>query len=313
VQREKAMSGKLIDFLFVLVVSLTGGCSTKVGMFVAATINPIKPSEIKLSDGYVATFYTLQKGSSETSDSILFFVGGSGHVSKRYYLRSYFEELPEKITIYALQKRFVGHGETGLFEPAESFHQYNDYPQLVQDQNEFIRFILTRQDHLSKRVIIFGVSEGGNIAVQLAAEIPQATHLIILGSGGMTGIDEFRLWGKNRNIDFNQIYQVVEKDPDSIEKKVLGQTYKYWASFLPVNPMDSLKRLEIPILAAIGSRDEMTPVESVSFLRSEFEKLGKENLTVKIFPDCDHVLNDSSGRNHRGEFFEFVSQWLRGT
>lgn len=101
------------------------------------------------------------------------------------------------------------------------------------------------------------------------------------------------------------------KDQNSIKKKALGHTYKYWSSMLSVNPMDSLKNLDIPILAVIGGQDEMTPVESVTYLRSEFERLGKKNLTIHIFPGCDHVLNDSKGRNHRGgEFLHFASKWL---
>ena len=80
-------------------------------------------------------------------------------------------------------------------------------------------------------------------------------------------------------------FTTQRKEPDSVKKKILGQTYKYWSSVLPINPMNSLKKLDIPILSIIGERDEMTPIESVSFLGSEFERLGKENLTVKIVPE----------------------------
>ena len=191
-------------------------------MFISANIDPLKPYEVKLSDGHVSTYYTVQKGEVKETDSLLFFVGGSGHVSHNYYLQSYFEELPGNITIYALQKRYVGHRETGLFHPSDSFARDNHYLQLVQDQKEFIQFILANSGQRDNRVIIFGVSEGGNIAAQLASEIPEATHLVMLGSGGMVGIDEFRLWGQHHSINFDQIYQAVKQHPDSIEKKALG-------------------------------------------------------------------------------------------
>lgn len=67
-----------------------------------------------------------------------------------------------------------------------------------------------------------------------------------------------------------------------------------------------------PILVAIGGNDDMTPVESVNFLHGEFKRLNKGNLTVKIFPDCDHGLNDSAGVNHRGELFQIASRWWSG-
>jgi pimeloyl-ACP methyl ester carboxylesterase len=210
------------------------------------------------------------------------------------------------------KKRYVRHRETGEFTPSDDFYRYNHYPQLIKDQKDFIQTILSKQDHVGKQVIIFGVSEGGNISARLASELQLATHLMILGSGGMVGIDEFRLWGKRYNIDFDLIYQDVKEHPNSIERMILGHTYKYWASVLPVDPMQSLKDLSIPILVAIGGNDEMSPVESVHYLKSEFKRLNKGNLTVKIFADCDHGLNDSAGINHRGELFQIASMWLSG-
>jgi pimeloyl-ACP methyl ester carboxylesterase len=158
-------------------------------------------------------------------------------------------------------------------------------------------------------VVIFGVSEGGNIAAEVAARIPSITHLMLLGSGGMKGIDEFRLWGKRNGVDFDHFYREVNKYPDSIERKGIGQTYKYWASVLPVDPMESLAALKIPVLAAIGENDEMTPPESVDYLRREFERLDKHNLTVKIFADCNHVLVDSAGVSHRRSLWQTASTW----
>jgi esterase/lipase len=134
---------------------------------------------------------------------------------------------------------------------------------------------------------------------------------MLLGSGGMKGIEEFKLWGDRHGIDFEQINQAVAKYPNSIERKTLGHTYKYWSSVLPIDPMDSLEKLEIPIFAAIGENDGMVPVESLYFLRNEFIKLGKKNLTVKIFPDCNHVLNDSAGKSHRGELFQLAASWWK--
>lgn len=267
---------------------------------------------MELSDGYHATYYTLKKGEKNNADSILFFIGGSEHASKNYYLRSYFKGLTGSTTIYALQKRYVAHRDTGLSEPSNSFHEYNHYPQLVQDQNEFIQYILSKYNYSNKNIIIFGVSEGGNIAAQLASEIPQTTHLVTVGSGGMVGIEEFRAWGKSQNINFDKIYQEVKLEPDNIEKTALGNTYKYWSSVLSVNPMTSLKKLDIPMLAVIGERDEMTPIESVLFLRREFNRLGKDNLTVKIVPDSNHALKDSTSKNRRGAILQFASEWWMG-
>ena len=307
------MRKNFILWLLCLSTCLISGCSSKMVMFISANINPLPSHTLRLSDGYVATYYSIQKGNPDITDTLLFFVGGSGHVSHNYYLESYFSQLQGNIRIYALQKPHVGHRETGVFEASEAFDRSNYYAQLVKDQAEFIRSILNRDRSVEKRVVVFGVSEGGNIAAQLAAEIQQVTHLVTLGSGGMVGIDEFRLWGKAHNIDFDRLYQEVKKHPDSITHRALGQTYKYWASMLPVDPMQSLQKLTIPILAAIGAKDEMTPPASVNYLRDEFDRLGKKNLTLKIFPDWNHVLDDSTGINHRAELLQLVSRWWEET
>jgi|GEM_PF-472619 len=312
VKDETAMPRLLICILLVFSISLVSGCSTKVGVFISANINPLEPDEIRFKDGHASNFYTVQKGNASETDTLLFFIGGSGNVSYNYYVQTYFEELSGNVTIYALQKRFVSPRETGLFEPSSSFYEYNHYPQLVQDQKEFIQYILTNTDHTGKNVIIFGVSEGGNIAAKVSSEIPETTHLMLLGSGGMAGIEEFKLWGDRHSIDFEKIKQAVAKYPTSIEKKALGHAYKYWSSVLPIDPMDSLEKLEIPILAAIGGSDEMVPIESLYFLSNEFIRRGKKNLTVKIFPDCNHVLNDSTGKSYRGELFQLAASWWEG-
>ena len=303
------MYRNLTHFLLVLIMFFISGCSTKPGMFILATINPLKPYSIKMSDDYHANYYVLNRGVNNKFGSILFFIGGSERASKNYYLKSYFDNISKSTTVYALQKRHIGHRETGLSEPSNSYHQYNHYVHLVKDQKEFIQSILSKINHSNKKIIILGVSEGGNIASQLASETPQITHLVTIGSGGMLGIEEFRTWGKKQNINFDKVYEQVKKDPDSIEMKILGQTHRYWSSILPVNPMSSLKKLDIPILAIIGEQDEMIPVESVHFLRSEFKRLGKENLTVKIVPDSNHALKDSSGKDNRGEIMQFASEW----
>lgn len=99
------MSKMLTMCIVVLSVVLTSGCSTRVGLFISANINPLKPYQLTLSDGYAATFYAIHKGDAEKTDALLFFVGGSGHSSHNFYLENYFEKLQGNLTIYALQKR----------------------------------------------------------------------------------------------------------------------------------------------------------------------------------------------------------------
>ena len=296
----------LLAFALMLILS---GCATKVGMFLHGNIAPLTTYQIKFSDGYSGYYYVHTKGDRDNSDAIVFFISGSGHTSHNYYLRNYFSELKGNVTIYALQKRYVKHRETGMGRASREFDFHNHNSQLVQDQKEFIEHIIKNNDFKNKKVILFGVSEGGNISVQIINEIKEITHLVILGSGGMPTLEEFKIWGKQYNLDFDLIYKHVQKDPDNINSRVAGQTFKYWASMLPFKPMDHFRSITIPIFVAIGEQDEMVPVESVHFLKNEFVALNKDNLIVKIFPNCNHRLVDSKGKNRRLEFFNLVSDW----
>ncbi len=153
-------------------IVVLGGCSSKIRLFIRANVDPLQPKNLVLNDGYRATYYSVHAGKHAQGDTILLMVSGSRHVSLNYYLRSYFEELDANVEIFALQKNHVNHRETGIFEAAEACHHDNHFSQWVQDQQEFIREILTQRNFSNSRVILFGVSEGGDTAAAVAAAIP---------------------------------------------------------------------------------------------------------------------------------------------
>lgn len=307
--KRKSISHEILLLAAIVLILLLSGCVTKVGMFLHGNIAPLTSYQIKFSDGYSGNYYVHTKGNRGSSDVIVFFIGGSGHTSYNYYLRNYFSGLKGNITIYALQKRFVKNRETGMRKASREFDYHNHNSQLVQDQKEFIEYVLNDNDFKHKKIVLFGVSEGGNISIQIATEFKEITHLVILGSGGMPTLQEFKIWGKQYDMDFDLIYQHVQKYPENIKSRVAGQTYKYWASILPFKPMDYFQSISIPIFVAIGSQDEMTPVESVYYLKNEFAALKKENLVVEIFANCNHTLVDTEGKSHLPDFFGIASDW----
>ena len=156
-----------------------------------------------------------------------------------------------------------------------------------------------------------GMSEGGAVAPAIAAQIPQINGLVVLGDGGMKGLDAFRIWGKRTGTDFDEIYKVVTENP--VTDKFIGPyTYRYWKENLDEEPMQFLAGLDIPVYYAMGEKDGSVPLESLQYLQDEFVKLNKDNLTVKIYPDCKHDLEDSKGDSHLKEFMTDVYNWLSG-
>ena len=299
------MNRLLLVFFISLLVS---GCATlsKARFLTTAILHPTPPHIIELSDGYKATYYTFTVGDKDRADTCLFFVTGSGNASAQF-TRHYLKDLPGNVKVFALQKRYVSHWETGIFDPSEEFNAFYRISNLRKDHLEFVKYILSRETAPAKKIIVLGVSEGGSLAPAIAAGIPEITHMVVLGDGGMKGIDAFRIWGSRNGIDFDNIYDKARSGPQN--QKLFGYTNSYWLDMLEDAPMDYLRNLNIPVYYGIGEKDDSMPVESVYYLRDEFDKLGKHNLTVKIYPDCDHRLVDANGNSHRKQFLTDISSW----
>lgn len=73
------------------------------------------------------------------------------------------------------------------------------------------------------------------------------------------------------------------------------------ASFTETDPYKYLLELEIPVYIANGSLDENS-VLSADYIQLEFIKNGKDNLTYKTYPNCDHQFNEIIMKN--GQFIE---------
>jgi esterase/lipase len=263
-----------------------------------------------LSDGYKANYYTFNFGNQDSIDTYLFFITGSGHASVQY-TRHYLKDLPGNVKVFTLQKRYVGHWTTGLFEPSKDFDKTYCISNLQRDQLEFVRYILAKENTQGKRVVVLGVSEGGVMAPAIAATIPEITHLVVLGTGGMKGLDSFKIWGQKQGIDFEDIYQKVKLG--ATDKKFLQYTYKWWLEMLKADPMKDLSRLDIPIFYGMGDKDDKVNTATLFYLRDEFIRLGKPNLTLQLYPDCNHILVDSKGNSHSKEFLHDISTWWSET
>lgn len=168
----------------------------------------------------------------------------------------------------------------------------------------------------SKKIVAMGYSEGGQVAPRLSMHNKQITHCIAFVGGGLNQFfDQIianRLAAQKGEItqqeaqqridslylDFEKIYQ----NPNSVKDYWYGHTYLRWSSFCSVPTLDYLTKLNIPIYMAQGTNDESTSVLSADYIRLEFLRLHKNNLTQKIYPDCDHMFNKAIKENDTVRF-----------
>lgn len=235
-------------------------------------------------------------------DTFLFVVSGSDCTSMQYFLPGYFRGLEGEsgpLRIFILQKRFIEPRTWGRFWGCSTDFIKADHPgRWIADQSEFIhaQLALARQaSTLPKRVVIAGISEGGDIVPVLARRIPAVTHAAIIGNGGMDPIDAYRLQAKKRGFAaelkaLEALDRTAPANPDSPVHYIAGRTWRYWSELRQLTHTADLLALSIPISIAMGDADQAVPVESAWYIRDKFFQYGKSNLNLVVYPDTDHAL-----------------------
>lgn len=283
------------------------------GYICDATFSPPQKKTMVMEDGYASTYFSIQKGKGK-ADKVIFLISGSGYNSIKYYLKSYFSTLDGNYKIFALQKRYISSWTTELFrKPSMPFNEFNYFDLWVKDQNYFINKILSDERNIYEKMILFGVSEGGTTAAKVAAVNDKISNLVIVGSGGLKFEEELRILIKNSGmaLDLDIIYTDIKENPNNIERSFYGHPYKYWNSVLFIDPMEFYNKITVPILVAQGEHDKSTPIESGRFLRDEFNKQGKTNLTFIEYKGADHTLKSADGKEGLKDFFEKMNEWLK--
>ncbi|ARS34666.1 alpha/beta hydrolase family protein [Pontibacter actiniarum] len=170
-----------------------------------------------------------------------------------------------------------------------------------------------------EKVVVAGHSEGAAVAAGLAEASKDVTHLIFSGTnpfGRMaTIISQLRqhddATGTATEKQF-QFWEELVKDPEnnSIQGEV---TYKSVYSF-SVPPIESLRKLKIPVLVAYGTKDMAAPF--FDYMRLEAIRDKKKNFTFMPYVGREHNFFgfDSSGNINYDDFgWDRVAQdWKHG-
>ena len=284
----------------------------------------VQPFTYHFADGGNAQYFYLKKNITSTRKSptepitYVFVVGGSDCTSFAHFLPQYFRGLEGEsgdIHLYMLQKRFISEHTWGRsFGCSKQFVQA-DYPeQWIADQLEFIQQQLTvLQKSSNRRVVLLGISEGGEIAPILARRIPQTTHLVILANGGLDPLDAYSLQRTKMGLAPSDKLRKLLDAPELGARKntslILGRTATYWLQVNNIQQIENLLLLKIPILMAMGIDDSVVPIESAWYAQEQFEKQGNKNLSVLTYPNADHSLSSKSV-NFLPDFFHKMDVWL---
>ena len=200
----------------------------------------------------------------------------------------------------------------------------------VKSVSDVINFLLKQRWVDKSKIIIAGHSEGSKVVAKICASNKKISYAIFLSGNPYSRIDQnirqiqrdvllnkksaaegqFAIDKLNALINFwykhPNDYAGVDKEP-----------YKNLTSFYePMLPY--LLKINIPLFVAFGTDDMIS--ENCNLLPFEFARLGKTNLTIKSYLDCDHgfkksIFNKEEKLISKDEMFDKVAEdffdWLK--
>lgn len=298
-------------FALLVTLLLTGCISLQRAAHMYSNEAP-SPLTFNYQAGGSSHYYHFSIGNPDLLDTVVFFYGATGCPSWKSVMPAYVDGLNINAQVFVLNKRFVADRSLGLFDCGQAFHLANNPGQWVADYREFIRAQIAQSPRKPRQVVLVGVSEGAIPASKIATQLPEITHLALIGSGGYSMRQSLNLLKQKGSIafDVNSGWEKIASDPRSIEKQWYGNTYRWWSEIMDIDPSVDLIRLNIPILIGMGEQDQSVPVESALALEQKFKAAGKSNLVVRVYPGADHRLN-APGVSYRPQFFAELSKLLK--
>ncbi|WP_438422633.1 hypothetical protein [Aquimarina macrocephali] len=201
----------------------------------------------------------------------------------------------------------------------------------VNSADKVINDVLKKLNIDSSTIIVWGHSEGSQVASAVAVKNKNITHVISMMGNSLNHLYDFilnervsALNGEKSNekaqSNIDSLYTEYEKiynDPKSTTKEWFGETYYKWSSFTLNSPLENMLKLDIPILYIAGGNDHHS-ILNMDYAKLEFLRKGKDNLTYKVFPNYDHFFmetkTDESGKkewiDHLNEVNDFTLEWV---
>ncbi len=308
-----------------------------------------RAEEVKVENGEVTLAGTLTLPKKTGKHPALIMITGSGPQDRNEEIYGFkaFEIMADYLTrqgvaVLRYDDRGV-FGSTGDFQAATS----EDF---AQDAQAAIRYLKSRPEIDSQQIGIYGHSEGGAIAPQVAVENPSVAF-IILGAGyGVPGAEvslyqnELMMQQLGVNQDYivqvnalnRMAYETAQKNEgwEALEAKFQEVTptaniqtqiqqlkspwFRYYVTYNPAIP---LSKVTCPVLVLFGEKDlQVAPEQNKEPIESALKKGGNNDYTVKVFEDANHLFQKANTgmpteypqleKAFVPDFLSYVSAWL---
>ncbi|HEX7467646.1 MAG TPA: alpha/beta fold hydrolase [Methanobacterium sp.] len=191
--------------------------------------------------------------------------------------------------------------------------------EVIDDVLLALKLMRQTKDIDSNRIILLGHSLGATLAPRIGLQDHQLAGLIMMAgltrSLEETILDQFTyIYGltgtmtEQQKADLETLKMKVDKlkDPElsdniSPQDLPLGVPIAYWRDLQDNNPVDDVKKLDLPILILQGERDYQV-LESIDFKGWKKALDKKTNATFKLFPKLNHLFIAGEGKSIPQEY-----------
>ncbi|MBD2757751.1 alpha/beta hydrolase family protein [Spirosoma validum] len=202
----------------------------------------------------------------------------------------------------------------------------------AQSASQVIDWLLKKLPVDRSQVIVLGYSEGSQVAPRVAVLNKKVTHVVCFVGNALNQFYDFLLTTRLQ-VEKSELtpeqgqtiidslytqYAAIYQSPTDTKRYWYGATYQKWASFCTTLPLESMIRLSIPILYIAGGRDHNQTILDMDYAKLEFIRRGKDNLTYKVYPYCDHYLQEErivegklAKKDRLNEAHQFALDWVK--
>ncbi|MBC9915384.1 alpha/beta hydrolase family protein [Chitinophaga varians] len=178
------------------------------------------------------------------------------------------------------------------------------------------------------RVVVYGYSEGAQVAPKVAMLNKKVTHCASIFGSGLNQLYDFIVDARQqaakghisyaaaqRRVDsLLQLFEDIYQHPQDTRQEWESNTYQRWASYGAEPPVQQFTQLNIPLFVVAGIHDTNSPIYSLDYLPLEFLRLGKKNLTYKVYP-VDHFFRNTANpqdtNDYKSQMLNALLQWLK--
>jgi dienelactone hydrolase len=166
-----------------------------------------------------------------------------------------------------------------------------------------LAYLRTRTDIDGNKLGLLGHSEGGLIAPMIAATDPRLKAMVLLAAPSITGRGILR-YQNRQALEQDKTIPVAKRDSvlnaSMVKIDSLGKSVPWMRFFLDYDPLAAARKVHVPVLILQGATDWQILPEQAQQLADAFRQGGNRDVTVKVFPNRNHLFVTDSVGNPAG-------------